>query len=138
MPTHKKKPPVKKQERTAASRAVTKQDLLAALIDSRGIVTTACRQIGIERRTHYNWLRDDEDYATAVADIQDQALDFVEGQLLRKVQDMDTTAIIFYLKTKGKARGYVERVQTQEVKTEPFVVEREVVTTADPYTTTTT
>lgn len=129
---------LKKTERRPEATALLKRDFLRILEKRLGIVTSACRELGIERRTHYNWLRDDEEYKAAVADIQDQALDMVESQLLRKVQDMDTTAIIFYLKTKGKARGYVERVQTQEVKTEPFVVEREVVTTADPYTTTTT
>lgn len=129
---------LKKTERRPEATALLKRDFLQILEKRLGIVTSACRELGIERRTHYNWLRDDEEYKAAVADIQDQALDMVESQLLRKVQDMDTTAIIFYLKTKGKARGYVERVQTQEVKTEPFVVEREVVTPADPYTTSTT
>lgn len=100
-----------------------KDDMLRALEQSLGIVTSACRAAGIPRRNHYDWLRDDPAYAAAVAEIQEQALDFVEQHLLKLVQNMQPAAIIFYLKTKGKARGYIERVQVQEVKPGPFVIE---------------
>lgn len=122
----KDKPPKPKQERTEAARAQGKADMLAALTRTLGIVTSAARAVGIDRRTHTNWVNEDPDYAAAVADIQEQALDRVETALFKKVEDLDTASIIFYLKTKGKARGYVERVQTQEVKAEPFVLERTV------------
>lgn len=126
-----------KQERKPEAIAILKHDFLRVLEKNLGIVTSACRELDVPRRTHYYWVEQDPEYAAAVADIQDQALDMVESRLLKKVQDLDTTAIIFYLKTKGKGRGYIERVQTQEVKPEPFVVERETVI-ADQYTTTTT
>jgi len=123
-----KKKPVRKtknkpQERTPAARATFKADMIKALEQSLGIVTAACRTVGIERKTHYLWLEQDPDYAASVAAIQEQALDYVEQQLFKLVQNMETAAIIFYLKTKGKGRGYIERVQTQEVKATPFVIE---------------
>lgn len=129
----KDKPPKPKQERTEVARAQGKADMLEALRRSLGIVTTAARTVGIDRRTHTNWVNNDPDYAAAVAEIQEEALDVVEGALFKKVKDLDTASIIFYLKTKGKTRGYVERVQTQEVKAEPFVLER---TVAETITTT--
>lgn len=108
------------QARTVQAKA----DFLRALEANLGIVTKAAKDVGVTRRAHAKWLAADPEYADEVADIQERTLDFVEAKLLKKVSDLDTTAIIFYLKTKGKARGYVERVQTQAVEPAPFVIER--------------
>jgi hypothetical protein len=86
-----------------------KQEMLVALEKTLGVVTTAARQIGIERTTHYYWMKEDEDYKQAVQSIDDVALDFAESKLHSLIQNDDTAATIFYLKTKGKKRGYVER-----------------------------
>jgi hypothetical protein len=93
-----------------------KKAMIEALEKSLGIVTTACKQVGIDRGTHYNWLNDDADYKKAVDGIADIALDFAESKLHKNIDNADTTAIIFYLKTKGKKRGYVERIE-QEIST---------------------
>jgi transcriptional regulator of acetoin/glycerol metabolism len=96
--------------------ATLKKDaMVKALEKSLGVVTTACRNIGIDRATHYRWLEDDPKYKAAVQALSDVALDFAESKLHSLIQEGDTTATIFYLKTKGKQRGYIER---QEVSTE--------------------
>ena len=86
-----------------------KKAVLEALEQSLGVVTTACKKVGISRRTFYDWMQKDKDFAKQVKDIEDIALDFAESQLHRQIKDGNTTATIFYLKTKGKHRGYVER-----------------------------
>ena len=86
-----------------------KKAMVEALEKSLGIVTTACKSVGINRSTHYDWMQDDEDYKKAVLGIDDMTIDFAESHLHKKIKDGDTTATIFYLKTKGKKRGYVER-----------------------------
>jgi hypothetical protein len=88
-----------------------KKAMLLALEQSLGIVTTAAKSVGIDRTTHYLWLKDDEDYKAAVESIQDITLDFAESQLHKQIKDGEVTSTIFYLKTKGKKRGYVERVE---------------------------
>ena len=88
-----------------------KKAMIAALEQSLGIVTTACKSVGIERNTHYNWIKEDEYYKAAVDSIQDITLDFAESQLHKQIKDGEVTSTIFYLKTKGKKRGYIERIE---------------------------
>ena len=83
--------------------------MLVALEASLGIVSTACREVGIARQTHYRWLDEDKEYKEAVEDISEMAIDVAESSLHKLIKAGDTTAIIFYLKTKGKKRGFVEK-----------------------------
>ncbi len=104
-----------------------KKKVLKTLEKYQGIVTNACGSIHLARSTYYEWLKTDPDFKSAVDEIQEVAIDFVEGKLMEKIrgiqctavdskgnttvysQPPSDTAIIFYLKTKGKKRGYVER-----------------------------
>ncbi len=86
-----------------------KKGLIEALEKSLGVVTTACKQVGIGRTTFYNYYNEDKDFAKKVDEIENVALDFAESQLHKQIQDGSTAATIFLLKTRGKKRGYVER-----------------------------
>lgn len=88
-----------------------KQAVIKALQQSLGIVTTACINAGVSRSQFYEWLKNDKEFAMAVEDVEDLQCDFVEGKLLQNVKGNDTQSIIFYLKTKGKRRGYTERTE---------------------------
>lgn len=90
-----------------------KNAMLDALEKSLGVVTTACRSVGIGRTTHYLWLEQDVEYRKAVDELQNMTLDFAESQLHKQIKEGNTTATIFYLKTKGKKRGYIERQEIQ-------------------------
>lgn len=89
--------------------SIRKKAMLAALEKSLGVVTTACKAIGISRETHYSWLEKDEKYKEAVNELDNIALDFAETKLHSNISKGSDTAIIFYLKTKGKKRGYIEK-----------------------------
>jgi hypothetical protein len=86
-----------------------KKAMIEALKKTLGVVTAACEKVGITRETHYEWLKTDEDYRNSVEDIANIALDFVESKLYGEIQTGNTTAIIYYLKTKGRKRGYIEK-----------------------------
>lgn len=105
-----------------------KKDILESLEYHKGIVTTACKSIGLARSTYYSWIENDPEFKTAVEEIQETAIDFVESKLMEKISGVEVldkmkdgeaitytlppsdTAIIFFLKTKGRKRGYNERV----------------------------
>lgn len=91
---------------------IQKGAMLEALEKSLGVVTTACKSVGIARQTHYEWYRQDEDYRNKVDSVTDIALDFAESQLHKQISSGNTIATIFYLKTKGKRRGYIEKNET--------------------------
>ena len=98
----------------------TKKEMLAALERALGIVSTACTAAGIARSTHYNWMKSDPDYADAVRMINERTLDFAESHLHKLIQDGNPAATIFFLKTKGKKRGYVERQEIEVAEKKPL------------------
>ena len=102
-------------------RTDTKKGLmLEALEKSLGIVSTACKMVDISRQTHYAWLKADEEYKKAVNSIQDGVLDFAESHLYKLVKEGNPAATIFFLKTKGKKRGYIERQEIEVTEKKPL------------------
>lgn len=99
-----------------------KKRVIEALIESKGIVTSACEAAQVPRGTFYWWINNDPDFKEAVEDVQDIAIDFVEGKLFDKITSGDTIATIFYLKTRGKKRGYIERNEITGADGNPLAV----------------
>ena len=86
-----------------------KKAMITALEKSLGIVTVACKSCKLERGSHYRWLKEDPEYAEAVGSISEMAIDFAESKLHKQILDGVPSSTMFYLKCKGKHRGYVER-----------------------------
>ena len=97
------------KERRMTNSDIKKGAMIESLEQSLGVVTTACKVVGISRETHYRWMKEDEEYRKKVEGLIDVALDFAESQLHKQIRDGNSTATIFFLKTKGKNRGYIER-----------------------------
>ena len=105
------------QKRTSAA----KKAMVEALEKTLGIVTMACNTANLSRTQHYAWYNTDEKYRDAVDSVSDIALDFAESQLHKQIKEGEVSSTIFYLKTKGKRRGYVERTE-HEVLGEPITI----------------
>jgi len=92
---------------------ILKRNLLQALEKSLGVVTSACKIVDCNRSTFYKYYNNDQDFRASVDELQNLTLDFAESQLHKQIKEGNTTATIFYLKTKGKKRGYVERKEVE-------------------------
>tara|TARA_R100001440_G_scaffold75638_2_gene103383 strand:- start:281 stop:634 length:354 start_codon:yes stop_codon:yes gene_type:complete len=86
-----------------------KKRLLVALKKHLGIVSSACNEVKISRTAYYEYYNNDKDFRNQVDDLQNVALDFVESKLFEQIQNDNSTSTIFYLKTKGKKRGFIEQ-----------------------------
>jgi hypothetical protein len=96
-----------------------KKNMIHALEKSLGVVTTACKAVGVSRDSHYRWMKEDEAYLESVKALEGMTLDFAESKLHEQILEGNTTAIIFFLKCKGKVRGYVERQEISVEKSTP-------------------
>lgn len=86
-----------------------KEKFLEVYAAKLGYVKDACEAAGISRKTFYNWKNDDEEFAQSVQEIEEGLIDLAESKLFENIKGNKTNEILFYLKTKGKNRGYVER-----------------------------
>lgn len=103
----------------------TAAEVIEAIKGSKGFVSTIAKALGCQRTYIYKLL---EKYPTAKEALENERegnKDFVEGKLFQQIDAGNITAIIFYLKTQGKDRGYIEK---QEVA---FLVEQELEKTLD-------
>ncbi len=106
-----KKKTIKKKVTKYLTKAQKKKLLLKELEKSLGIVSTACVKAGISRNTFYIYYRDDEDFKAEVDAMDDYVLDYVENKNFENIKSGDVKSIMFYLKTKGKNRGFVEKTE---------------------------
>lgn len=79
-----------------------------AIVKAFGNLSTAAKSLQVERATLYAWI-EAEGLEEAVMEGRNRRLDFAESMLDKGMKDGNMTAIIFYLKTQGKSRGYIER-----------------------------
>ena len=90
-------------------RELTAQKICEALYASHGLLTLAAKKAGVGYRTVCRYVAEYPSVAEAVVESKEAMLDFAEGKLYEQISQNNMTAIIFYLKTQAKARGYIER-----------------------------
>lgn len=97
-------------QKIAEQTAKDQEKFLEALSRSANNISVAVKQTGISRQTHLNWVENFEDYKNRYEEISETVIDWVEGKMMSLIKKEDKTMIIFYLKTRAKHRGYIERV----------------------------
>jgi len=101
----------KAQKYSVARRKELMAEFLIAFEKTLGVVTPAAQMIGVKRSTIYRWREMYPEFDKACKEISEVAVDFVETQLYKLIKDGSEASTIFYMKTKGRDRGYAEKLQ---------------------------
>lgn len=96
----------------------TAEEVAQAVKKAQGFVTVAARALGCTSQTIHNYRKTYKVVAEAFDESRETHLDFAEGKLMQQIKAGNITGIIFYLKTQGRTRGYIERSQVEIVKGE--------------------
>lgn len=91
---------------------------------SAGNVSEACKKANVSRTTFYRWYNKHDEFKDEVDAIKESLLDLAESKLLEMINDGNLTAIIFYLKTKGQSRGYIEKqyIESKEFREKDVLI----------------
>jgi hypothetical protein len=92
-------------------REITLATMEAALKKANGYVTIAAQLIDCDPSTIHRRIKTSPVLQSLMSDLDDRRLDTAELALDRAIQDREGWAVCFFLKTKGKKRGYVERIE---------------------------
>ncbi len=93
----------------AKKNGYTATQVIEALEEAQGYVSKTASLLGCSPRTIYYYRDRFVSVAEAWQGIREKRTDFVENKLQQQIDSGNITAIIFYLKTQAKDRGYVER-----------------------------
>jgi hypothetical protein len=95
----------------------TTEQVILAIQETRGMITLAARKLNCAPNTIRAYVQRHPTVAQALQEQREGFLDTAELALMKAVQNGEAWAIAFSLKTLGRKRGYVERV---EVDTNPI------------------
>lgn len=82
-------------------------------------ISATCSALNISRTVFYKWRERYPRLDELLKEAEDALVDFAESKLMENIQNGMETSLIFFLKTKGKNRGYVETVENK-VTVNPF------------------
>ena len=88
-------------------------DKIVEIYEKKGCnITATCTALGISRKTFYEWKDKKKKLAEGLEAAEESILDYAESKLVEHIQNDDVQALIFFLRTKGKKRGYVEKTES--------------------------
>lgn len=98
---------------------ITIERIVATYLKKGCNVSATCVALNMTRYTFYKWKEKSKKLNDMLKEADESVIDFAESKLMEHINDGDVTSLIFFLKTKGKKRGYVERVEN-DVNINPF------------------
>jgi hypothetical protein len=78
---------------------INKDRMLKALESSLGVVTTALKACDLSRTNYYKWLKEDEEFAQKVKDLEVIAQDFIKSKYYECIKDKVPSVVLHGAKT---------------------------------------
>jgi len=97
----------------------TLEQIELAFIQAKGIVSDAAKKLKIDgkpisRKTLHDWINQEPAIAEFQQNGREDLLDLAESKLITNIRKGKENSIIFALKTLGRNRGFVERIEYAE------------------------
>ena len=105
--------------------AFTQVQVIDALKQTNGLQYLAARMLGCHEKTIERMAKRHPAIAEIIKQRRGERVDIAEGMLWKAVEKGEPWAIVFFLKTQAKGRGYSERVEHTGEDGKPirFIVE---------------
>lgn len=112
-------------------RLYTDDEIEEALQKAHGLISVAARILSktgrkISRQGLQKFIDKSERLKQVCEEEDANLLDFAENKLFELIKTGDKTAILFFLKCKGKARGYIERQEMTGANGQPITGDKAV------------
>ena len=92
------------------------------LREKRGNIAATARAVGLSRTQIYKRIQKSKHLQEVLAEARETMLDNAETTLYDEALAGNTAALIFFLKTQGKSRGYTERQEVTGADGEQLAV----------------
>lgn len=107
----KKSKTTNKRSPTGRPKRFTPAEVIVALEASAGLICATARKLRCSHSTVIDYIDKHPEIATRLDEIVEETLDIAEASLLQLMRDSKSPTVqlnanIFYLRTKGKKRGY--------------------------------
>jgi hypothetical protein len=83
----------------------------------------------------YKWRDEDSTFVDQINEVQQIVLDFAEDKLFEHIGNDNVPSLIFFLKCRGKERGYVERQEITGKDGQELPAIQVIQTSAEPLST---
>ena len=90
--------------------------------DKRGNVAAVARSFGLSRTQIYRRIQKSIKLQAALVESRETMLDNAETELYDRALDGGTPELLFFLKTQGKSRGYIERNELTGIDGDGLVI----------------
>lgn len=90
---------------------LTVEKIAEALTATKGAAVLAARKLGVSHQSIYNWIAKSPTLKALKESFDEELLDIAELKVRERILDGDADLLKFYLRTKGKHRGYTERTE---------------------------